>query len=73
MTTIADNERKPEQILLTVNDVCERFHLTRPTVYTLINTGELSSIKIGRARRIPARALEEFIARRLSGGPSDAA
>jgi excisionase family DNA binding protein len=65
--SIGNNEQPPEseRVLLTVNDCCRRLQLSRPTVYELINSGELRSICFGRARRIPARALEEFVARRL--------
>jgi hypothetical protein len=37
-------------------------------VYTLINSGELRSFKIGAARRVPVSALDEFVANRLGVG-----
>ncbi|MGW2058331.1 helix-turn-helix domain-containing protein [Streptomyces sp. NPDC001840] len=36
--------------------------LGRSTVYDLIRSRRLASIKIGRARRIPAGAVHDFIA-----------
>jgi excisionase family DNA binding protein len=39
--------------------------LGRSLVYRLIATGVLASIKIGRSRRIPVWAIDEFIAWRL--------
>jgi len=42
--------------------------VSRPTMYELINAGRVRSIKIGRARRIPARALEEFVSAELGDG-----
>jgi len=39
--------------------------LGRSLVYWLIATGVLASTKIGRSRRIPFGAIDEFIARRL--------
>jgi len=63
----------PDRVLLTVDEVCGRLHLSRPVVYELINAGRVRSIKIGRARRIPARALEEFVAIELGDhGPGAA-
>ena len=51
--------------LLNVNEAATALGLGRSLVYTLVTTGELTSIKIGRARRIPIGAIDEFIARRL--------
>lgn len=51
--------------LLNVNEAATALGLGRSLVYTLIATGEITSIKIGRARRIPPSAIDEFIARRL--------
>lgn len=39
----------------------KRLDVSRTTVYKLMETGELRSIKIGRARRIPEAAIVEFI------------
>ncbi len=60
--------RHEPPLLLTVNEVCDQLHLSRPSVYALINSGELRSLAFGRARRIPRQALEEFIRSRLVGG-----
>jgi excisionase family DNA binding protein len=51
--------------LLSVNEAATALSLGRSLVYTLILNGEINSIKIGRARRIPPSAIDEFIARRL--------
>ena len=42
--------------------------LSRATLYTLMNRGELPFVKIGRSRRIPKRAVVELAARGLRGG-----
>ena len=60
------------RLLFTVNEACETLHLSRPVVYQLINSGELRSFKVGNARRIPAQALEEYVAFKLAGN-NDAA
>jgi excisionase family DNA binding protein len=54
-----------ERLLLTVEEAAELLHLGRSTVFDLIRSGELPSVKIGRSRRIPADSLRDF-ARRLS-------
>ncbi|MDX3262657.1 helix-turn-helix domain-containing protein [Streptomyces sp. MI02-2A] len=48
--------------LLTVPEVMARLKLGRSTVYDLIRSRRLVSITIGRARRIPADAVRDFIA-----------
>ncbi|MBW1599007.1 helix-turn-helix domain-containing protein [Streptomyces sp. JJ38] len=47
--------------LLTVPEVMARLKLGRSTVYDLIRSHRLTSITIGRARRIPADSLHDFI------------
>ncbi|MFF7142754.1 helix-turn-helix domain-containing protein [Streptomyces sp. SID2888] len=49
--------------LLTVPEVMARLKVGRSTVYDLIRSHRLVSITIGRARRIPADAVQDFIAR----------
>ncbi|WP_031053342.1 helix-turn-helix domain-containing protein [Streptomyces sp. NRRL F-5702] len=47
--------------LLTVPEVMARLKLGRSTVYDLIRSRRLVSITIGRARRVPADAVRDFI------------
>ncbi|MEV6669343.1 helix-turn-helix domain-containing protein [Streptomyces sp. NPDC051162] len=51
--------------LLTVPQVMARLQLGRTAVYDLLRTHQLASITLGRARRIPAYALTDFIRTRL--------
>ena len=51
--------------LLTVPQVMERLQLGRSAVYDLLRTRQIASITLGRARRIPAHALTDFIRTRL--------
>jgi excisionase family DNA binding protein len=53
------------KLLLTIPEVAQRLGMGRTFVYELIMKGEIPSIKLGRARRVPARALEEFVACRM--------
>jgi excisionase family DNA binding protein len=43
----------------------------RSTIYELLATGQLHSVKIGKLRRIPLSAIDEYVARLVSAG-SDA-
>jgi excisionase family DNA binding protein len=53
--------------LLTVPDVMARMQVSRHTVYQLIRTRRLSSVTIGRCRRIPVAALTAYLSS-LTGG-----
>ncbi|MFJ3528092.1 MULTISPECIES: helix-turn-helix domain-containing protein [unclassified Streptomyces] len=58
-------EAAPALDLLTVPQVMVRLQLGRSAVYDLLRTGQLAWITLGRARRIPAHALIDFIRTRL--------
>lgn len=50
-----------ERLLLTPEEAAEALAVCRDTVYLLVRAGELASVKIGTARRIPKAALQQFI------------
>jgi excisionase family DNA binding protein len=50
-------------MLLTPERAAERLDIGRTTVYALMASGELDSVKIGRSRRIPSDALTAYIER----------
>ncbi|MFB8268885.1 helix-turn-helix domain-containing protein [Streptomyces sp. NPDC055955] len=52
--------------LLTVPEVMTRLKLGRSKVYDLIRTHRLPSFTIGRARRIPADAVQDFIREQMA-------
>jgi excisionase family DNA binding protein len=54
------------KLLLTVEEAARALGLGRSLVYELVLREEIASIKVGRARRIPKLALEEFVANRLA-------
>ena len=47
--------------LLTVTDVMARLQIGRHTVYDLIRSRRLRSVRIGRCGRIPATALQTYL------------
>ncbi len=49
--------------MLKVGEVCERLALSRSEVYELLASGELPSVKLGRARRVADNDLEDYINR----------
>jgi excisionase family DNA binding protein len=55
-----------DALLLRVEEAAPLLRLSRTEVFALIKKGELTSIKIGRRRRIPRQALDDYIAARLA-------
>ncbi|MCE4947515.1 MULTISPECIES: helix-turn-helix domain-containing protein [Streptomyces] len=51
--------------LLTVPEVMVRLKLGRSTVYDLIRSRRLPSITIGRCRRIPVKAVRDYVTQEL--------
>jgi excisionase family DNA binding protein len=58
------------KLLLTVEEAAEVLSLGRTKVYELIAAGEIPTVKIGRARRVSAKALTVFVGR-LDAGASE--
>ena len=50
-------------LLLTVKESARRLSLARSTLYELVLTRQIESVKIGRSRRIPLDALTDYIDR----------
>ncbi len=60
-----------QRLLLTIPEVAGRLGLGRSLVYQLVMKGEISSIKVGRARRVPVTALDQFILDRMALAQGD--
>jgi excisionase family DNA binding protein len=60
-----------ERLLLKADEVARRLSMGRATVYLMMASGELPTLRKGRAVRVPARALEQWIERQTV--PGDAA
>jgi excisionase family DNA binding protein len=54
------------KVLLTVEEAAEVMSLGRTFVYRLVMRQEIRSVKLGRVRRIPYAALQEFVERHAS-------
>ena len=48
-------------LLLTVDDLVNVLKIGRNTAYTLLRSGQLKSIRVGRLIKIPRTALEEYL------------
>jgi excisionase family DNA binding protein len=50
-------------VLLTVEEAARRLRIGRTLCYRLIGSGELESVPVGRLRRVPADAVNDYVAR----------
>ena len=61
-------------LLLTVEEAAQRLSIGRTTMYSLVSTGAIESVTIGRLRRVPSESLEKYVSSlRSSDQPKAAA
>lgn len=54
-----DNVEPLPQVLMTVPEVADLLRISKMTVYRMVHSGELPSVRIGRGYRISKAAVEE--------------
>ena len=59
--TRSDRGLTPMKLLLTITEASQVLAISRSKLYELLNSGNLSSVHIGRSRRIRMTDLEEFV------------
>ena len=69
---MTDAPHRPPRLLLRPEDAADMLSLSRTTVYGLLRSGALRSVKVGGLRRIPVDALEEFVVRLCRDQGADA-
>ena len=63
-------EVAPQRLLLRIPEVAETLGLGRTKIYELIATGELPTIRVGRAIRISVSTLQKWVEEREQQGVS---
>ncbi len=58
------------EVLLTVEEAARRLRIGRTMAFSLLSTGELQSVRIGRRRLIPVEALRDFVRRLREADPT---
>jgi excisionase family DNA binding protein len=58
--------------LLSIRRAAEMLSLGHTKTYELLRAGELRSVKIGRARRIPEAEIAAYVARKLAEAQAEA-
>ena len=56
----------PKRTLLTVEEAAKRLNIGRTKTYSLVRSGQIGSVQIGKLRRIPADEVESYAARLIS-------
>jgi len=59
MTNTSGCQRLPK--VLNVKDLAEALSISQNTAYNLVRSGQIHSVRIGRAYRITREAVEEFL------------
>jgi excisionase family DNA binding protein len=62
VVAVSGSERLDDLQLYEVTDAMRMLRLGKTAIYELIRSGRLRSVKQGRARRIPAAAIRDYIA-----------
>lgn len=55
----------------TVQEIADRFRVTRQAIYNWIDEGRLRAVKVGRALRIPESAVADFVKPSEAGDRDD--
>jgi len=64
------NEAAPQRLLLRISEVAETLGIGRTKIYEMIATGELPTIRVGRAVRISVSTLQKWVEEREQQGLS---
>ena len=54
------------KLLLTVEEAAHALGVRRSTLYTLLEPGEIFSVKVGNRRLVPVKALDEYVERLIT-------
>ena len=67
------NPDVPAPKLLTVAEVSSALRVSKMTIYRLIDSGELSAIRVGRSFRVPEQAVHDYLQHSYVEGAVDTA
>jgi excisionase family DNA binding protein len=73
VTVVSESVSESPRILLTVQEAARVLGIGRTLMYSLVMSGEIESVPIGRLRRIPTECLTEYVTRLRTHTKSTAA
>ncbi|HEX6500165.1 MAG TPA: helix-turn-helix domain-containing protein [Micromonosporaceae bacterium] len=50
------------RVVLTIEEAARRLGIGRTLMYSLVMSGQIRSVRIGRLRRVPAQCLTDYVA-----------
>ena len=56
----------PVKVLLTIDEAAQALSIGRTLLYDLMMRKQIASIKVGRVRRVPMAAIDDYIYRQLT-------
>lgn len=59
-------EQSAVKLLLTIDEAAQALSIGRTLLYDLLMHKQLASIKVGRVRRVPVAAIDDYINRQLT-------
>lgn len=62
---------QPTRLVLTIEQAARRLGIGRTLMYSLVMTGEVESVTIGRLRRIPVECLAEYVTKLRTAQQTD--
>ena len=60
MTSVHAETSPGRPLLLTVQEALDLMRLSRPSLYALIKSGRIKTVRFGRARRVPLAEVERL-------------
>jgi excisionase family DNA binding protein len=73
MIRMADVPVTPRRIVLTVEEAADCLGIGRTLMYSLVSSGAVESVTIGRLRRVPADALTRYVEKLRAANAGEAA
>lgn len=63
----------PARVMFTAEEAAEQLGIGRTVMFRLIRNGDIESVRIGRLRRVPATAIQNYAARLVADADNYAA
>lgn len=61
------HDQDSPRVLITVEEAARRLSVSRTIVWQLVKSGALETVKIGRLRRVPTAAIDDYVAALRNG------